>query len=288
MREARVPRLLVQRRRLLDELVPARGRLHVHFDDAGIRRDEEMRQPRIVRRRIAFEQHAHAERARRRFDGRDQIEIVLERRDRRHEDVQDAAARLDAQRRADDAGGRLDRAMAAIGARRRRPSPVPTVLPAIRHAVMPGCGCGDWRSRRACAASGARGANGSSSSTSSRSPARRPTAANRAAGEAPSANRRESDTAARRAGTRARSSSVRPRPPVAPKRQRVADDRRRDPGVKTRRRRVALQFVVETRVERIDVDRQLPLAPEVVPDVFVAGLHVRRSVTSELRGERGR
>ena len=66
-----------------------------------------MRQPRVARRRIAFEQHAHAERSRRRFDGGDQIEVVLDRLDRRHEDVQDTAARLDAQRRTDDSGGRF-------------------------------------------------------------------------------------------------------------------------------------------------------------------------------------
>ena len=48
----------------------------------------------------------------------DQIEVVLERLDRRHEDVQDTAARLDAQRRTDDARRRF-----AAGRRTpRRPS----------------------------------------------------------------------------------------------------------------------------------------------------------------------
>ena len=41
-----------------------------------------------------------------------------------------------------------------------------------------------------------------------------------------------------------------------------------------RRSRRAFELVVQTRVERIDVRRQLALAPQVVPDVFVAGLHV--------------
>ena len=62
-RQARVSGILVERRRLLDEPIPIRGRLHVHLDHTRIRRDAEMRQPRIARRRIAFEQHAHAERS---------------------------------------------------------------------------------------------------------------------------------------------------------------------------------------------------------------------------------
>ena len=37
---------------------------------------------------------------------------------------------------------------------------------------------------------------------------------------------------------------------------------------------IALELVVEPRVERIDVDRQPALAPQVVPDVLVARLHV--------------
>ena len=70
-----------------------------------------------------------------------------------------------------------------------------------------------------------------------------------------------------------------------PNRQRVADD-----GVQTLRedaaQAIALQFVVEARVEGIDVHRQLPFAPEVVPDVFVARLHVAGGHT-EPRRERG-
>ena len=105
--KARVPRLLVERRRLLDELRPVGGRRHVHFDHSRIGGDVEMRQPRITRRRIALKQHAHAERSRRRFDGGDQIEVVVNRFDRRHENAQHTAPRLDAQRRANDSGCRL-------------------------------------------------------------------------------------------------------------------------------------------------------------------------------------
>ena len=49
---------------------------------------------------------------------------------------------------------------------------------------------------------------------------------------------------------------------------------------------IALELVVQPRVERIDVDRQPALAPEVVPDVLVAGLHVDISATPSCCGQR--
>ena len=52
---------------------------------------------RIVGRRVAFDQHRHVQGPRRRLDGGDQIEIILGVRLRRHENMQPAAARLDAQ-----------------------------------------------------------------------------------------------------------------------------------------------------------------------------------------------
>ncbi len=64
------------------------------------------------------------------LDGGDQIEIVLRRRDRRHEDVEPAVPGLDAERGAHDAGCRLvrraggalgrDRGSRAHGSERRR------------------------------------------------------------------------------------------------------------------------------------------------------------------------
>ena len=236
-----------------------------------------VRQPRVARRRIAFEQHAHAERARRRFDGGDELEVVLERLDRRHEDVQDAAARLDAQRRADDAGGRF-------AARRR--TPVASSAPACSPAAGRDC-CGRIGTpSSARPATRGRGIVAPPGCRERRARRERielvdrqddrpatPTAASRAAAEVPSASRRASDRAARSRRNHAprRPASVPAADP--PKRQRVADDR-----VQTLRedaaQAVALQLVVEARVERIDVHRQLPFAPEVVPDVFVARLHV--------------
>ena len=88
-REAHLPRIFIERGGPVDELIPVAGRLHVHLDHSRIRGDEKMWQPGIVWRRIALEQHAQAEGARRGFDGGNQIQVVLDRLQRRHEDVQD-------------------------------------------------------------------------------------------------------------------------------------------------------------------------------------------------------
>ncbi len=73
-------------------------------------------------------------------------------------------------------------------------------------------------------------------------------------------------------------------PPACLQRQRVADDRV-EPLREDAAQPIAFELVVQTRVERIDVRRQLALAPQVVPDVFVAGLHVGGGQV-ELRRER--
>ena len=106
----------------------------------------------------------------------------------------------------------------------------------------------------------------------------RPTAANRAAADSPSANRRESGTGARGAGTTGRSSQparVRRRR-VPPQRQHVADRRCSSPCSKMRASRARSSSSFSSRLQRIDVGRQPPLPPEVVPDVLVAGMHACR------------
>ena len=60
----------------------------------------------VVRRLVAFDDDRRVRSSRGRvFDRGDQLEVVLEPVERRHEDVQHAVARLDAQRRADHARG---------------------------------------------------------------------------------------------------------------------------------------------------------------------------------------
>ena len=78
-RETELPGVFIERGRLLDQLVPVAVRVYVDLDHTGIRGDEKIRQPRIGRRRIALEQHAHAEGMRGGFDGGNQIQVLLDR-----------------------------------------------------------------------------------------------------------------------------------------------------------------------------------------------------------------
>jgi len=81
----------VKERRVVDELAPRRGRMDVDFDDAGIGRHLQQLQARIARRRIAFDHDLDLQVRSRRLDGRQQVEIVVERGQRRHEDIKRAA-----------------------------------------------------------------------------------------------------------------------------------------------------------------------------------------------------
>jgi hypothetical protein len=57
----------------LDHLVPARRRLNVDLDHAGIRRDAKIAEARIARRLVALEDDRLFKRFRRGFDRRDQF-----------------------------------------------------------------------------------------------------------------------------------------------------------------------------------------------------------------------
>ena len=83
--EPRLPRFLVKRHRRVDRFAPARGRMDVDLDHARIGRDLEHVDARVGRRRIAFDMHRQQFR-RGRLDGGEQLEIVLQPLDRRHED----------------------------------------------------------------------------------------------------------------------------------------------------------------------------------------------------------
>ncbi len=106
-RQPRLVRFVVQDARVPRQLVPAARRLDIDLDDAGVRRDLEVRQTRIGRRGIPFEHHRQIELSRGGFNRADQAQVVLERRNRRQEHVEHAVARFGAQRRADDRRGRL-------------------------------------------------------------------------------------------------------------------------------------------------------------------------------------
>jgi hypothetical protein len=90
--QARLARLVIQQRRLFDQLIPVRGRLDVDLDDSRVWRHHEGGQPRIVCRRIPFEHHPQAEGCGGRLDGGDELEVIVSRRHRRHEDVEHSVA----------------------------------------------------------------------------------------------------------------------------------------------------------------------------------------------------
>ena len=96
--EPRLARLLVDRRRGRHAILPVRGRMDVDLDDAGIGRDADDVEARILRRAVALDMDRQAELAGGVLGRRDQFEIVLQRLDRRHEDAQPSVARLDRQR----------------------------------------------------------------------------------------------------------------------------------------------------------------------------------------------
>ncbi len=83
---------LIQILRVIDQLLPARGRMNIHLDHTRIRRHLQDLQACIARRRIAFEHHLHLQFSRRRFNRREQVEIVVEFGERRHEHMQQRAA----------------------------------------------------------------------------------------------------------------------------------------------------------------------------------------------------
>ena len=294
--------------------------MDVDLDHARVGRDLQHLQPRVARRRIAFEHDLHAQLGGRGLDRGQQFEVVLQVLQRRHEDVEHAAlaamlaasafgplarcgsrtsthsaVRVSQPADSPRAGTRRARGMrrrrlcgrsrglpprAGAGSRRRAAAgPAPRRAPpsakppadVVRVVARP-------RSAHARRPAAAAAANGSCScsvlAVAVRGPGQRvqrqPVAHRRIAGHQVQA------LVAHEPGA---GDPVPARPcPVRhsrAQRQHVADDRvqplREDaaqPG--------ALHLVVEPRVERIDVDRQPALAPQVVPGVLVARLHVLR------------
>jgi hypothetical protein len=102
--ETRLTRLLVQRRGVRNEIVPRVRRVKIDFDHARIGRDGEVVQTRIDRRLFTLDDDRHAQRRGGALECRKQIEVILRPLDRRHEHMQPALSRLDADRRANHAG----------------------------------------------------------------------------------------------------------------------------------------------------------------------------------------
>ena len=89
---------LVQLLAALHDLRPARRGMHVDLDHAGIGRHREMQQARVARRQIALQHHLAAEFGGGVLDRGGERQPVLGGVERREEHVDQAAARLDAER----------------------------------------------------------------------------------------------------------------------------------------------------------------------------------------------
>ena len=96
--EPRQARFLVESRGVVHQLLPAGGWVDVHLDHAGVGRDAEFLEARVVGRRIAFQAHRQLEVGRGGFDRFQQGDEILQQRYRRQEDAEHAVAHFGAQR----------------------------------------------------------------------------------------------------------------------------------------------------------------------------------------------
>ena len=89
-RQARLPRGLVQKLGVLHQLLPVAGGVDVHLDHAGVGRHGQHFQARIAWWRVAFEHDLYAQFFGCSLDGGQQVQVVLQARQRGHEDVEHA------------------------------------------------------------------------------------------------------------------------------------------------------------------------------------------------------
>src|SRR4030095_8425866 len=92
----------VKKTRSFSQLVPARRRMNIDLDDPRVGSDAKKLEARIARRLIAFKENRLAHCFSGGFDGGDELEIIFQGVDRRHEDIEDAVSRLNAHRRTGD------------------------------------------------------------------------------------------------------------------------------------------------------------------------------------------
>ena len=143
------------------------GGMDVDLDHAGVGRHLDHVQPRVVGRRVAFDQHRQVELGRRVLDRGHELGELLGTLGRRHEDAELAVARLDRQR----------------GPRPRPAAGVPLrASPAVRPAASR-CSTGACAGRAACAANGSSGTTASRSSGGTQG--REPSGRRKPTGESP-------------------------------------------------------------------------------------------------------
>jgi hypothetical protein len=241
--------------------------MDVHFQHTRVGRDAQHFEAGVARRLVTFEHDRMTAVGGRRFDGRHQFEIVLQRGQRWHEQVHDAVAHLRAQGGAGDPGRRFEITGAAVrdgcdraaAVRQGVAQPLRTVAgqagERCLHApgdVAPLRQRGLRRGRIRHMHPGVVGFLGPGLGVEWK-----PVAERRIAGHQVAAFAAQEPGAALPAvsGRRAR------------QRQYVADHAV-EPLLEHTAHAFAFERIVQPGVERIDVRRQFAFAPQVVPDVF--------------------
>ncbi len=234
--------------------------MHVHLDYSGVRGDPEHVQARIPRRRFAFDDDRQSQDARGVFQRRDQVEVILCFLHRRHEDVQPAVARLDAERRPRDPRGGLlqtGRAKNLVAFRRQLAEPLAPFAAAETRAAR-------RLAARDEALAGALRSRRKRRLLDKRVRVRDPRIVYRAhprqrIERQPQPHRRISGDQPERFIAQEPWARF-PMAPAHLQRQRIADHASQ-PLLEYPRDTVALLFVLQVRLERIDIGRQAPLLP---------------------------
>ena len=248
-REAREARRLVERLGVLHQRLPVRGRVDVGFQHARIRRDADHLHRRVARRLVALEDHRQAQLAGGGLDRVHEVEVVLDCLDGRHEDVEHAMARLGAERRARDMRRGFE-----------RPG---RTLPR--------------RGRGGAALHGDRRARGQGARLRERIAGVHPRVVRRR--DPRHGIHRQAQPEGRVAGNQVAVLLAQEPAPGDPARARRGIEAQRQDvaGLLLQALRehapqaFALERIVDPRIEGVDVDRQPPFAPQVVPRVLVGG-----------------
>ncbi len=248
--------------------------MDVDLDHAGIGGDGDRVEARVARRGIALDDDGKAGLDRRLLDRGDEIEIILERRHGRHEDIEVAAARLDAERRAHDPFGRAPRLELFLAQRRHRG----LALARLGAALMLGRLRALARRQRRPLREGVRLDH-----------------VRIVLGRHPR-QRGERQPVAERTVARREEDALAAQRPIARKPDRPAilmtavdgkgeADGLVEPALEHAREPRALLRVLELAVERIDIDGKLALAPDILPWILESGAN-RLGIDGEAPGER--
>ena len=315
-RQPRFVGRLVEVGGLVDEFLPAVGRVDVDFDHARIGRHAQCRQARITRRLVAFEDQWQAHLDGGVLDGRDEFEVVLEHRHRRHEHIEPTIARFGAQGGAGDPSRGLEGLRSARLRQRHRCAGLARALRGARSLGKARCARassgmrpGPARCARGIGCAGTTtafiGAEGKAQAPVRRQRRERLGLVGRVHPGHVALRRpglgveRQAKAHRRIAGHEvATFGTQEPRAGLpAGQAVRVASDRQHvpdhlvEPLAEDLAQALAFERVGQTRIEGVDVGRQLAFTPEVVPGVLVGGkdvLGIERQTARHAREETAR